>query len=79
MPVEIYSWEEFVEISKRALECRVKRDKKKGIVKVKARTKRVLYTIKLKVDEGELEKKLAELGCPKIVDIDKGEVREKKQ
>jgi len=79
MPVEVKSWEEFVEKAKRAVECRVKRNPKQGVIKVKARTRRMLYTIKLEISEEELSKKLQELDCPRIVDIDKGEVVEKKK
>ena len=68
MPVEIKDKEAFKEIVKRAIECRVKKDKKTGLVKVKARTKRYLYTIK--IPEEELDKFLEEIKCPKIVKLD---------
>ncbi len=71
MPVEIYSLEEFVKISERAVECRVKRSRKKGEVKVKARTKRYLYTYK--TSEDKLGEVLSKLKCKKIIDVDKGE------
>jgi hypothetical protein len=45
MPSEIADAEEFVRISERATECRVKR--LKDIVKLKLRTSRRLYTIRL--------------------------------
>ena len=44
MPIEIYDEKEFLEIAKRALECRVKRGK--DYVKLKLRTKSKLYTFK---------------------------------
>ncbi|MEM0153897.1 MAG: 5'-nucleotidase [Ignisphaera sp.] len=44
MPIFINSEDRFLEVVKRALECRVKRIEKKGIAKVKARTKKYLYT-----------------------------------
>ncbi|MEM0227229.1 MAG: 5'-nucleotidase [Ignisphaera sp.] len=44
MPIFINSEDRFLEAVKRALECRVKRIEKKGIAKVKARTKKYLYT-----------------------------------
>ncbi|RLG75016.1 MAG: hypothetical protein DRO23_05025 [Thermoprotei archaeon] len=51
MPVEIHDKEEFVKISDKAIDCRVKRLGE--YVKVKLRTKRKLYTIKVKVDEAD--------------------------
>jgi len=45
MPVEISNVEEFVRISERAQECRVKR--LEDVVKLKLRTPSKLYTIKL--------------------------------
>ncbi len=77
MPVELTSWEEFVRVTERAVECRVKRVKRGGIVKLKARTRRVLYTIK--VPESELESRLGEVKCKRIVFVDTGEVREAKK
>jgi large subunit ribosomal protein L38e len=76
MPVELTKLEDFIEVAKRAVECRVKRNKG-GVVKIKARTKRYLYTYKVKLDESKLEDELKSLlekiPCRKIVDIDKGE------
>ncbi len=78
MPVELKTVEELVEVSKRAVECRVKevtRGPEKGkIVKVKARTRRVLYT--LKVPKEKLDEVLSKLKCGRIVFVDTGEVRE---
>jgi len=54
MPTEIMDVDEFVKISERAKYCLVKRLKKKDIVKLKLRTRRMLYTLKVKpsdVDE----------------------------
>jgi len=45
MPTEISDTEQFVKISERATECRVKR--LKDIVKLKLRTASQLYTIKI--------------------------------
>lgn len=45
MPTEISDTEQFVRISERATECRVKR--LKDIVKLKLRTANQLYTIKI--------------------------------
>lgn len=77
MPVEIKDWNEFVEISSRALECRVKYARKGNVAKIKARTRRVLYTIK--VEKDKVEELVKELKCPRIVFIDTGEVREVKK
>ncbi|MBS7655981.1 hypothetical protein KEJ50_05735 [Candidatus Bathyarchaeota archaeon] len=64
MPAEIFSIEEFIKLSDSALECRVKRTK--GVVKLKLRTKKKLYTIKLK--ESEAEEALKKVKCP-IVEV----------
>jgi len=45
MPAEVSDIEEFVRISERAEECRVKR--REDVVKLKLRTPRKLYTTKL--------------------------------
>jgi len=80
MPFEVKDWSEFVEIAKRALECRVKKNEKQGVTKIKARTRRMLYTIKLEtLDDAEIRAKVEELDCPRIVYIDTGEVVEKKK
>lgn len=49
MPSEISDTEEFLRISERASECRVKR--LKDIVKLKLRTSEQLYTIRLAPDK----------------------------
>ncbi len=62
VPVEVYSKEDFLKIVERALEIRVKKDEKKGIAKVKARTKKYLYTIKVDLNElDDLLKSIQEL------------------
>ncbi|GAB6148580.1 hypothetical protein [Stetteria hydrogenophila] len=71
MPVEITDLEEFIKITERAVECRVKRVRKSNIVKVKARTKRYLYTYK--TTEDKLEEVLSKVKCKKVIDVDKGE------
>jgi large subunit ribosomal protein L38e len=71
MPVEITSLEEFIKITERAIECRVKKVRKSNVVKVKARTKRYLYTYK--TTEDKLEEVLSKVKCKKIIDVDKGE------
>jgi len=51
MPTEIHDVEEFVKLSEIALACRVKR--LKDLVKLKLRTPRMLYTIKLEAAKAE--------------------------
>ena len=59
MPVELYDPEEFVEMSKKAVECRVIR--KGDTVKLKLRSKRYLYT--LKTSPKDVEKILSRISC----------------
>lgn len=49
MPVEVKNKEDFVNIASRAIEIRVKRGKE--YAKVKARTKKYLYTLKVALNE----------------------------
>ncbi|OYT49629.1 MAG: 5'-nucleotidase [Desulfurococcales archaeon ex4484_204] len=70
MPVEVRDRERFIEISAKAEECRIVRNEKKEVAKVKARTRRYLYTIKVPVNE--LNSFLKQLRCKKIVEILKG-------
>jgi ferritin-like protein len=49
MPAEVTDIDEFVRISERAEECRVKR--REDVVKLKLRTPRKLYTIKLDANQ----------------------------
>ncbi|MEM4903989.1 MAG: 5'-nucleotidase, partial [Desulfurococcaceae archaeon] len=51
MPKEITNPEEFIAITERATECRVIKLEKEGVAKVKARTSRYLYTIKIPLNE----------------------------
>ncbi|KYH37671.1 MAG: Ribosomal L38e protein family protein [Candidatus Bathyarchaeota archaeon B24] len=51
MPEEVFDVEKFVELSSHASECRVKR--LGDLVKLKLRTKRRLYTIKLQAKDAE--------------------------
>jgi len=75
MPIEIQDRNKFIDISGRAIECRVVRKEKEKIGKVKARTRRYLYTIKISLDE--LNDFLKKLKCKKIVEIGpKGEKKE---
>lgn len=73
MPVEVKDRDEFIEISARAKECRVVKNEKEGMAKVKARTSRYLYTIKIPINE--LNGFLKKLKCGKIVEIGKGGVK----
>ncbi len=73
MPKEVKTEEEFLEAAKRAKECRVKRSyiyvktengvEKKPILKIKARTRRYLYTLKFEdYDKGlEFAKRLKDM------------------
>ncbi|MEB2836765.1 MAG: hypothetical protein GSR80_000716 [Desulfurococcales archaeon] len=71
MPVEIRDLDEFIKITERASECRVKRSRReKGVVKVKARTKRYLYTYK--TSEDKLDEVLSKVKCKKVIDVDTG-------
>ncbi|RJS83981.1 50S ribosomal protein L38e [Candidatus Bathyarchaeota archaeon] len=49
MPREIFDVEEFIKLSEKASECRVKR--LKDVVKLKLRTRRLLYTLKVDPDK----------------------------
>ncbi len=64
MPKEVKDPNEFIKISERAVECRVVKLEEEGIAKVKARTRRYLYTIKVPLSE--LEEFLKKLKCPNI-------------
>ena len=69
MPIEVKDPEEFVRITERASECRVVRREKEGIAKVKARTKRYLYTIKVPLNQ--LDDFLKRLKCQNVRDVTK--------
>ncbi len=64
MPREIFDVEEFIRISERADHCRVKR--LRDIVKLKLRTPRMLYTIK--VTPSQAEEIIKRLNC-RIVEV----------
>ncbi|MCS7128808.1 MAG: 60S ribosomal protein L38 [Sulfolobales archaeon] len=49
MPVEVKSKEDFMNVASRAIEIRVKRGRE--YAKVKARTKKYLYTLKVTLSE----------------------------
>ncbi|NVM01487.1 MAG: hypothetical protein HWN67_04085 [Candidatus Helarchaeota archaeon] len=59
MPKTIQDIKEFIEISKHATECRIKR--KKEAVKLKLRTKKALYV--LKIEPNEAEEVIKKINC----------------
>ena len=59
VPAELFDVAEFIKISTNADECRVKR--LKDVVKLKLRTPKRLYTIKLKPAEAEIV--LGQIAC----------------
>ncbi|MEM2026362.1 MAG: 50S ribosomal protein L38e [Candidatus Bathyarchaeia archaeon] len=59
MPAEIFDVEKFIELSEKAYHCRVKR--LKDVVKLKLRTPKMLYT--LKVDPSKAEEVLKRIKC----------------
>ena len=67
MPIFIDNEEKFIEIAKRAIECRVKRLEKRGIAKIKARTKRYLYTYIIELSK--LDDFLKKLPCKAIKEV----------
>ncbi|MGB9729539.1 MAG: hypothetical protein ACP5GU_01060 [Thermoprotei archaeon] len=60
MPVEIFDEKEFLEIAKRAKECRVKRSG--DVVKLKLRTSSKLYTYKISPEKAE--NLIKQITCP---------------
>lgn len=67
MPIEVFDKEEFKKYVALAVECRIYRDVKRNIAKVKARTKSKLVTIKVKLDE--LDNFLNEIKCVNVVEF----------
>ena len=59
MPTEIFATEKFLEISERADYCAIKR--LEDIVKLKLRTSKQLYTLKVKPSQAE--ESIKKLGC----------------
>ncbi len=72
MPIFVSDESKFIEIAKRAIECRVKKNEKEGVAKVKARTKRYLYTYIVSLDK--LDELLNRLPCPRIIEVPSGRV-----
>lgn len=61
MPAEIFDAEKFIELSEKARYCIVKRLRKENIVKLKLRTPKMLYT--LKVNPDKVEEILKQIKC----------------
>ena len=59
MPREIFDEEQFIQLAERSIHCRVKRIK--DTVKLKLRTKKLLYTYK--TDPDSAERLLKSLSC----------------
>ncbi len=69
MPIFVSDESKFLEVAKRALECRVKRVEKEGKAKIKARTKRYLYTYVVPLEKlDEVLAKVREV-CKNIVEV----------
>jgi len=62
MPIEVKDRDEFVELSKSATECKVK--KNKDNTKLKLRAGRYMYTLRL--EPAEAEALIPKLGCPTV-------------
>jgi hypothetical protein len=62
MPREIFDAEEFIELSQDAEECRIKRNADN--TKLKLRTGKYLYTLKLQPDEAQSV--IPRIGCPTV-------------
>ena len=62
MPREIFDEDKFLEISEYAIHCRVKRLKE--VVKLKLRTKKILFTYK--TDPATAERLLRKISCDVI-------------
>jgi len=76
LPIFLKDLEEFKKVAEKAIECRVVRDKKRNVGKLKARTKRYLYTYVVPLEKlGEVIKSVK---CNNIVEISKGKVEEER-
>ena len=62
MPIEVFDEDEFVDLSANATECRIKRNADN--VKLKLRTGKHLYTIKL--EPGDAAGLISKLRCPTV-------------
>ncbi|MGC9071131.1 MAG: hypothetical protein ACP5HK_00315 [Acidilobus sp.] len=77
MPVELYTVEDAIKIAPKAIECRIKRSTREGKAKIKLRTKRYLYT--LKVEPSQVDEVVSKLGCKNVIDVDAEIARQKKE
>jgi hypothetical protein len=62
LPIEVFDKDEFVELSEKATECRIKRNPDN--VKLKLSTSRRLYTLKL--EPGDETEVISRLSCPTV-------------
>ncbi|HWQ17495.1 MAG TPA: hypothetical protein VNL13_06670 [Sulfolobales archaeon] len=69
MPVFVKDLEEFKKYAEKAVECRVVRDRKKNVGKIKARTKRYLYTFVAPLDK--LDDIIKSVKCSNMVEVSK--------
>jgi len=76
LPIFLEDLEEFRKIAEKAIECRIVRDKRKNTGKLKARTKRYLYTYVVPLEK--LDEVLSSIKCQNIIEISK-EKSEKKE
>ncbi len=76
MPIEVKSLEELEKIAQKGIECRVKRNNKDGMAKIKVRTNKYLYTYK--VEKDRVDEILTKLNCKNIIDLDKQKPKEQK-
>ncbi|MFZ8823854.1 MAG: 5'-nucleotidase [Desulfurococcales archaeon] len=76
MPIFLKDLEEFKKVAEKAIECRVVRDKKRNVGKLKARTKRYLYTYVVPLEK--LDEVIKSVKCNNIVEISKGKVEEER-
>lgn len=76
MPIFLKDLEEFKKVAEKAIECRVVRDKKRNVGKLKARTKRYLYTYVVPLEK--LDEVIKSVKCNNIVEISKGKVVEER-
>ncbi len=61
MPAEIFDAKKFIELSEKARYCIVKRLRRDNIVKLKLRTSKMLYT--LKIDPAKVDEILKQIKC----------------
>jgi len=67
VPIFLKDLEEFKRVAEKAIECRVVRDRKKKVGKLKARTKRYLYTYIAPLEK--LDELVKEIKCQNIVEV----------